>query len=443
MRFRSALPGNAWPAVGNDTGTHLQALLFQLDRSQWLAPPQLQALQLQQLGLLLEHARRTVPHYARSLKGLDLARLDRAGLEQLPLLTRKEMQSDFEALKSSALPAGHGKPMPWQTSGSTGQPIRFLRTGLTQLLWNAMALRDHLWHERDFSAKLAAIRANAEDKHWPDWGSPVSAVFESGPAATLNAKHPLERQLDWLLQEDPDYLITHASNLAALARASLQRGTPLTKLRQARSFGEALRPDTRATVRAAWGVDVSDTYTCEEAGYIALQCPKHEHYHVMAESLLVEVLDDAGRPCAPGETGRVVLTTLHNFAYPLIRYVLGDYAEVGAACECGRGLPVLTQIHGRQRNMLQLPDGSQHWPSFPAQLWQDVAAIEQFQLVQKTPSSIEVRYVMKRDLSTAEQVALAAALAGKLGYAFEFAWLRMPEIKRSANLKFEDFISEL
>jgi phenylacetate-coenzyme A ligase PaaK-like adenylate-forming protein len=61
----------------------------------------------------------------------------------------------------------------------------------------------------------------------------------------------------------------------------------------------------------------------------------------------VEVLDEEGRPCAPGETGRVVATSLNNFAMPLIRYETGDTAEVGAPCPCGRGLPVLTRIMGR------------------------------------------------------------------------------------------------
>src|SRR6185295_14515719 len=99
-----------------------------------------------------------------------------------------------------------------------------------------------------------------------------------------------------------------------------------------------------------WGVGVVDVYSSEECGQIALQCPEHEQYHVQSESVLVEVLDDEGRPCAPGTIGRVVLTTLQNFAMPLIRYDIGDFAEPGPACPCGRALPVLTRIVGRVRN---------------------------------------------------------------------------------------------
>src|SRR5262249_57510260 len=108
---------------------------------------------------------------------------------------------------------------------------------------------------------------------------------------------------------------------------------------------------------------------------------------VQSENLLLEVLDERGRPCGPGETGRVVVTTLHNFAMPLIRYAIGDYATVGPPCPCGRGLPVLTRIMGRARNMLTLPDGKQIWPYFAGENLSGLAPTRQYQLVQtsRTP----------------------------------------------------------
>ncbi|TFG81265.1 MAG: phenylacetate--CoA ligase family protein, partial [Chromatiales bacterium] len=279
--------------------------------------------QLGQLQVLLRHARATIPYYASSFAGLDFDDLNWNKFASLPRLGRPELQERFAALRSRATPASHGKPAEGQSSGSTGTPIR----------------------------------VRVENQRLPNWGSPVASVYPTGPAAALNVQTDVSEQLDWLLQEDPDYLITHTSNLGALAELSLRKRVRLPRLRQARSFSEALRPALRETVRAAWGVEIADVYSCEEAGYIALQCPQHEHYHVQAENLIVEILDADGKFCAPGETGEVVLTTLHNFAMPLIRYRLGDYAEFGDPCPCGRGLPVLRRIHGRQRNMLRLPDG--------------------------------------------------------------------------------------
>ena len=259
----------------------------------------------------------------------------------------------------------------------------------------------------------------------------------------LNVRADITKQLDWLQREDPDYLITHASNLGALAELSIKRGVKLPSLRQARTFSETLRPDLRARVRDAWGVEVADVYSCEEAGVIALQCPLHEHYHIQSENLIVEVLHPDGSQCQPGETGEVVLTTLHNFAMPLIRYRIGDYAEVGEMCSCGRGLPVLKRIHGRQRNMLTLPDGSQHWPSFPSALWLTVAPIQQFRVIQTALDNLEITYAMDRALTATEEIALKEAIGERLGYAFNITWHRVDLIERTPNAKYEDFVSRL
>lgn len=440
---RSTLPGIAWPAITNDAAAHLQALLFQLDRSQWLPAERLHARQLGQISQVLRHALTTVPRYAETLRGLDIERLDWEGFRALPLLKRKDLQGAFDSLASRAIPASHGEVVDGLTSGSTGMPVRFLQTAVTQLFWNALTLREHLWQERDFSGKLAAIRIKAEARSWPDWGMPTAALFHTGPAVTLSVQTPVAQQLDWLVRENPDYLVTHASNLLALAELSLHRGVRLPRLRQVRSFSEALSPHLREHVHAAWGVDVADCYSCNEAGYIALQCPEHDHYHVQAEHLLTEVLDDAGRACEPGETGRVVITTLHNFAMPLIRYELGDYAEVGEACACGRGLPVLRRIHGRRRNMLVLPDGSRHWPSFPAEVWREVAPVEQFRLIQRAAEEIAVEYVMARDLTPEETRRLEIALSTRFAYPFHFTWTRRETLERGSGYKFEDFVSEV
>lgn len=441
--FASVVTGVAWPAIGHDASAHLQSLLFQLEHTQWLSPGAVWQRQHYQLKQLLRHAAETVPHYREALRGMDNDRLEWPAFRSLPILKRQALQENFTSLCCTRVPPSHGAVTEGRTSGSTGMPVSFLLTAATQHFWNALTLREHLWQGRDFAGKLAAIRVKVEEGRWPDWGAPAAQVFKTGSGATLNVRTDVEAQLDWLVREDPDYLITHASNLQALAVLSIRRGIRLPRLRQARSYSEALRPGLRETVFEAWGADVADSYSCEEAGYIALQCPQHEHYHVQAENLLVEILGEDGRPCAPGETGRVVITTLHNFAMPLIRYELGDYAEVGEPCDCGRGLPVLTRIHGRRRNMIVLPDGRRHWPSMPSAMWHSVAPIEQFQVTQTDCGSLEVKYVMERPLSQAEIAGLEKALAERFSHAFNIDWLRVEAIERGPGGKYEDFISLL
>ena len=278
----------------------------------------------------------------------------------------------------------------------------------------------------------------------PDWGTAISTSFETGPAVTLNISTPVEQQFNWLIQQRPGYLLSHASNLHTLAQLSLQKGLDLHSLQAVISFGEKLPDDLRQLCYAAWDAPLQDIYSAEEVGYIALQCPQHDaNYHLMAEQLLVEVLKTNGEPCRPGEWGKVVITALHNFAMPLIRYEIGDFARVGHPCQCGRGLPVITEILGRARNMITLPDGSQHWPSFPADLWLSVAPIEQFLLEQVSRGQIIAHYVMAQPLNADQQQLLIDKLADSLKFEASIILEHHREPLNKPGQKFEDFISRL
>lgn len=443
--YLSAVPEIAWPAIAAPGAAQLLALQFQFERSQWLTSEQIHVLQLGQLDALMRHAYRTVPYYRRCWPSLydPGSPLTAERLARLPILTRRELQDNFDALKSAAIPASHGPVEEGRTSGSTGSPVRSLRTGLTRLFWRAFALRDHRWHGRDLGGKLAAIRQGAPDAEAENWGPVTNGVIATGRSATLDIRASIDTQLGWLEQRQPDYLLSYPSNIAELARQSLARRIRMPGLREVRTIGEVLTAETRALCRQAWDVPVTDAYSTDEVGYIALQCPRHEHYHVQSEGLLVEIIDEQGRACAPGGVGRVVVTTLHNFAMPLVRYGIGDYAEAGAPCPCGRGLPVLRRIMGRVRNMLMLANGERYWPMLGTQSFPKIAPILQHQFVQKSLGCLELRLVAARTLTSQEQESLRKHIESRLPVHMQLNFVYCSEIPRSKGGKFEDFISEI
>ena len=207
--------------------------------------------------------------------------------------------------------------------------------------------------------------------------------------------------------ERPRSLCIRDRTVDALVRRIAATGARLPALREVRTVGERLDPATRALVRDVLGVPLADAYSAQEVGYIALECPDHPGYHVQSERLLVEVLRDDGAPCATGETGRVVITDLHNFATPILRYDIGDLAEVGAPCPCGRGLPTVRRIVGRSRNLILLPTGDRVWPSlggFGPEGYLKLLPILQFQILQTEPDLLEVRLVTGRPLGAEQRV---------------------------------------
>jgi len=424
------------------------ALQFQLQQSQWWSLEQIRSHQLWQFQTLLAHAVAQTDWYGRQSAFVDLAgcqdSIDEELFSQLPLLSRSDLQQNLTALTSAEIPPAHGQRLDLATSGSTGTPLTGFETEINNFFWGGCNLRDHLWHGRDLSAKFAAIRTKVDQQTLPDWGRAIACAYNTGPAVTLDIATPIADQLDWLVAEQPGYLLSHASNLHALARQTLAAGAGIESLQGIISFGEKLPADLRTLCDQAWNATLTDIYSAEEVGYIALQCPlEPSSYHVMAEQLIVEIIDAEGNPCQPGQWGEVVVTSLHNFAMPLIRYRIGDFARVGGVCDCGRGLPMITEIMGRGRNMITLPDGSQHWPSFPAELWLAVAPIRQLQLEQLSRQQILVHYQLEQPLSLDQSTQLRGRLAESLHYPgnIEFEHHLLP--LTAPGMKFEDFVSRL
>jgi phenylacetate-CoA ligase len=442
-----------WPFLASLDSRALGGVLEEIQRIQRCPSPQLFEFQFQQLQLVFEHAYRTIPLYREHFESVGLnpeKLLTPEEYRRLPTIKRQDLQIAGQAMHSSQVDPSHGDVFTQLTTGSTGRPVATLGTGVTGLFWKAMTIRDHIWHRRDFSQKLCVIRYTKDGiaappygEHLDNWGVATLNFIRTGPCEVLSITSRVDEQAKWLEYHKPAYLLTYPSLLLELARYFKQEGKTLPGLRQLRSFGEVLDTRTRAACRETFGVNVVDNYSAQEVGYIALQCPDYEHYHVMAEDLLVEILDDNDQPCKPGEIGRVIVTTLHNFAMPLFRYEIGDYAQVGHPCPCGRGLPVLTRILGRQRHLFVLPDGRRRWPALEL----DAATagslpISQFQVIQKTLHDVEVKLVAFRPLNADEERMLRSHVTDWLGYAFNVTFNYVDSIPRNGG-KYEDFRCEV
>ncbi|MDP3714901.1 MAG: hypothetical protein Q8R21_00675, partial [Burkholderiales bacterium] len=234
---RSACYGVVWPAFVDDASARMLALQYQFEQSQWWPEERLRALQMDQFGQVFRHAVATVPYYRERFAPWARGGMDWDRFRELPVSSRRDIQLAGEAMHSSAVPQAHGTVITTQSSGSTGSPLVTRGTAWTQLMWQALLLRDHLWHGRDLGGKLAAIRSKTEDLSFADWG-PATAAFVTGPSVVRSLVVDLDEQLRWLKAVNPDYLLTLASTLRALARRAIELGIRLPRLKQARTYGE-------------------------------------------------------------------------------------------------------------------------------------------------------------------------------------------------------------
>ena len=448
---QSLMPLISWPAITGNEAAQLMAMLYQLEQSQYWSAEQIANAQFLQLNQLLPFAVKYSPFYAalyQQLSGCTNQPLTDKLWQTLPIISKAQLQQAGEQVRCSPLPEYHQVNSKITTSGSTGQPLSVITTNFSQLFWQALTLRDHFWHQRDFNNTLAVIRS-PQSKPLKDgtsnsdtWGSPATLFGETGKSYFISIELNVKQQLSKLLQTNCHYLLAFPTNLAELIRESVKQGVKPAKLKQVRTVGEIVSPELRELCRQHWQVDIADMYSCQEAGYIALQCPDNpNHYHIQSETVKVEILDSDNQPCQVGETGKVVITSLHNFANPLIRYEIGDYATLGSSCSCGRNLPVLTRIQGRTRNMLTLPNGERLWPYLSHAAFYQVKGLQQFQVIQHHADTLEFHYVAAQPFNQQQQAQCQAILHSYLQHPFKINFIRQPQIERSKGGKFEDFKS--
>jgi phenylacetate-CoA ligase len=204
----------------------------------------------------------------------------------------------------------------------------------------------------------------------------------------------------------------------------------------------------RAYTERRFGTPIHQVYGLMEFGLVGARCDSGR-YHVHAEHCLVEILDDNGRPCSPGQTGRIVITTLTNFAMPLIRYDTGDLAEaVSGPCPCNRTLPSFGDIVGRYSRIAFLPPRTlakvgalrEAIENMPTELARD---LREFQVHQFTDGRMELRFVTRSAPSDAFFEYLRAAWSKVADPdAPDLAMRRVDEIPRSPGGKTEVFTSD-
>jgi phenylacetate-CoA ligase len=430
----------------------LQALLHQSEWSSW---EKIRKKQIQLINQLIQHAHNTVPFYKKHYATVDLnGPINNTLISKLPLLSRAHVQFAGDELISQSIPKHHGACYPIETSGSTGQTVRVLGTDFTRLFYDALMLREHAWYQRDFHHLLMAIR-------WVDqgialaptgifqstWGPPIDHYKTTGSSVLLNISSKTDDQIAALLHYKPRYLLTYPSQVAILVRYCLDHALQMPNLLEIRTTGESLTDTHMALVKQAWPqVRMSDIYSCCEIGGLAQQCPEHHQYHVNAEHVYLEILDDHNNPCAIGQPGKVFITSLLNYATPLIRYELGDYATWGEPCPCGRGLPVIQRILGRKRNRLILPNGESRFPYLGDRSdLKEIAdiAIRQFQFIQHTVHDIEIKVVTLTSIAPDQESQFKKLYQRILGHPFNIAITYCDDIPSGPNGKFEEFISHV
>ena len=326
--------------------------LYQFQKNTWKSRSELEDIQSKKLRALIKHAYQNVRFYREAFIERNLHPDDiktAHDLVKLPIVRKKVLQQrpqDFIARNYNIKQCRKSR-----TSGSTGIPLTLYTDQKGESYNKIVNLRSMIENGMKLTDKIMEIThpENFIYKSWFQW----LGIYRKD---RLSVYDSLEIDIRKFAEYNPDMLIGYPSILSMMADYIAQNSITITPPKKIFTTAEMLFDATRQKIMSAFGCDVIDLYGCTEFRRLAWECSKHEGYHADIDFAVIEIIKDN---FLEGEDGSILVTGLHNYAMPLIRYQNGDAAQVSQrqTCSCGRGLPLIGKIKGRMDDMIILPSG--------------------------------------------------------------------------------------
>ena len=272
----------------------------------------------------------------------------------LPIITKSDLQQEFSSLITQ--PYKRREVYVGNTSGSSGTPFFYAKDKHAHAMTYALIANRYAWHGLSLSQKQgrfygipldesSKFRELLKDKMANRVRFPV---FDLSDQAFEKIQHSIK-------SGRIKYLYGYTSALVAFARYVKARQVVLKSqcplLSACIVTSEMCVEEDKMLLEQTFGVPIINEYGASELDIIAFTAANGD-WKLSRENLFVEILDDQGQAVPNGQEGRMVITSLHNRAFPMVRYDIGD---LGALDENKAG--VLKKLSGRSNDLIHLPSG--------------------------------------------------------------------------------------
>jgi len=379
-----------------------------LNETQWWHYSELEKFQLRRLKKLLQHANDNVPFYHRMFKKLNFKSDELTNvneLKRLPILTKEIIRENFNDLCARNYPKEN--LISSATSGSTGIPMKFFIDRKWKACNMAATYRAWSWSGYELGDKMAYIWGAIQDLK--DQNKIINKIRNcTYRIIKLNAfdltQENMHDYIKILRKYKPKIINSYASAMFVMAQYMEKKGIEDIKPEAILTTADMLFDYRRKTIERVFGCKVFDYYSGRDTTLQAAECPEHIGYHLSIENAVIEFLRE-NEYVTSGETGKIIITDLCNYAMPFIRYEIGDLGVPSdESCPCGRKLPLMKSLKGRILDIIVTPEGKMLTGEFFPGIFAfcNIKGFEEYQIIQKRKDLLLIKLIKGKNFQETE-----------------------------------------
>lgn len=398
--------------------------------------------QQNKLNSILSHCIQNVPFYQ------DLKSERNISIGDFPIIDKTIINANMQDFLAGNISAKRRKKN--STSGSTGSNFHFFSDYKTDVIRDAFANLGEQWAGASLNQRKLII-----------WGAERDMINKTLKKKLVNSKFLFNTKMisSYHMTDEniknhiiptinnfkPRIIVGYPSTLAHIADYLTKNKISLNhRLKGLITSGESLNDLNRVKIENAFDVMVFNRYGCRDVGPIAHECEAHEGLHVFSDHVLVEIVNEKGEHCKPGEIGEIVVTDLDNYVFPFIRYKIGDIGKwANNKCSCGRQLPLLGSIEGRTFDLIIGTNNNRVPGNYFTLLRNKLKGIDQFQIIQERVGLLEVRLKVNEEYHESSDIKLIDLMKEKLGDDMNIKVKHVPNIDTTISGKFRWVISNI
>jgi len=354
---------------------------------------------------------KNVPYYHQIFNDLHIRPEDihsRKELEYLPILTKQKIRDNFKDIIAKNLSSQ--RYFENRTSGSTGDPLRYFYSKYDRLIGGCLLYRGWSFGGYELGDKMvfiagASLGLNFKNKlitklHETTRNLKKLSSFDMDENSLLRYREIIN---DW----KPKFIRGYVSSIYAYAQWLEENKLTIYSPVAVFTTAEKLLPHMRQKISEVFKCQVYDNYGLNDGGISAYELPDHSGLRIDTERAILEVIDDDGRQIYEG-SGRIIATGLHNNALPFIRYDTGDIGTISIKPD---GTHVLTEILGRQEEMLQTPEGKIVHGVFFGYVFRAMDGISNYQVIQEDLYHLTIKLVTEENFDMSQLKAIRIRMA--------------------------------